>query len=121
MLEEFGGPIERGQVYALGQREGVIVLVPHRDHLFVRDVAVDPGSQGGGLGRRLMRFAEIRAAELGLREIRLVTNVAMVENRRFYARIGYEDRGPVDEDGYRRVRFRKVLVAAAGGGDEPPA
>ena len=67
-----------------------------------------------------MRFAELRAAELGLGEIRLSTNVAMVENQRFYAGLGYEETGRAEADGYRRMFFRRVLDRPDGG-PEPPA
>ena len=119
-LEDFGEVIERSEVYVPDDGEGVIVLVPHDDHLLVRDVAVHPRSQGRGIGARLMRFAELRAAELGLGELRLFTNVAMVENNRFYAGLGYEETGRAEADGYRRVFFRKLLDRPDGE-PEPPA
>ena len=37
---------------------GAIVLVPEGDHLEVENVAVEPGRQGGGIGRALLAFAE---------------------------------------------------------------
>ena len=37
---------------------GVVVLVPHDDHLLVENVAVDPAHQGQGHGRSLLAFAE---------------------------------------------------------------
>jgi 8-oxo-dGTP pyrophosphatase MutT (NUDIX family)/N-acetylglutamate synthase-like GNAT family acetyltransferase len=109
MLEDFGESIARSEVYVTDDRDGVVVLVPRGDHLFVRDVAVRPASQGGGVGTRLMRFAETRASELGLDELRLVTNVAMVRNHGFYAGLGYRETGREEQDGFERVFFRKVL------------
>jgi hypothetical protein len=41
------------------------------------------------VGRALLARAEERAAELGLGELPLYTNVAMVENLSFYLRLGY--------------------------------
>lgn len=119
MLTDFGEAIARSEAYVLDDGEGVIVLVPYDDHLLVRDVAIHPRSQGRGVGTRMMRFAELRAAELGLGEMRLFTNVAMVENHRFYARLGYEGTGRGEVDGYRRVFFRKVLDRPDGGSDPP--
>ncbi len=120
MLEDFGAAIARSEVYVPDEGDGVIVLTPHDDHLLVRDVAVVPRSQGRGAGTRLMRFAELRAAELGLGEIRLSTNVAMVENHRFCARLGYEETGRGEQDGYRRTFFRKALDRPAERA-QPPA
>lgn len=119
MLEDAAAAIEDAHVYVTDGRDGVLELVPHSDHLMVRDVAVRPGSQGRGVGTRLLRFAEVRAAELALSELRLVTNEAMVENLRFYPRRGYEETGRGEQDGYRRVFFRKVLSGPAGGPHPP--
>jgi 8-oxo-dGTP pyrophosphatase MutT (NUDIX family) len=109
MLEDFGEAIARFHVYVTDERHGVIVLVPRDDHLLVEAVAVRPGSQGRGVGTRMMRFAELRTTELGLGELRLFTNVAMVENHRFYEALGYEETGRAQRDGYARVFFRKVI------------
>lgn len=110
MLRDHGEAIERSRTYVLDGDDGLIVLVPKDDHLLVRDVAVRPSEQGKGLGTRLMRFAELRAAELGLGELRLYTNQAMWENIRFYSRLGYRETERFEEAGYRRVWFRKVLA-----------
>lgn len=112
MLEDLGEAIERSEAYVTDDGDGVIVLAPRRDHLLVRDVAVHPASQGRGVGTRLMRFAETRASELGLGEVRLFTNVAMEETRRFYARLGYQETGREEQDGYDRVFFRRILGQA---------
>lgn len=120
LLEDFGEVIAHSEAYVPDEGEGVIVLAPRGDHLLVRDVAVHPRSQGRGIGTRLMRFAELRAAELGLGEIRLYPNDAMVENHRFYARLGYEQTGRGEQDGYRRAFFRKALDRPADRA-EPPA
>ncbi len=113
MLEDLGEAIARSEAYVPDEGEAVIVLTPRGDHLLVRDVAVDPRSHAKGVGTRLMRFAELRAAELGLGEMRLFTNVAMAENHRFYGGLGYEETGRAQEDGYDRV-FRKVLDSTDG-------
>lgn len=109
MREDLGGAIARSELYVTDERDGVIVLVPHADHVLVRDVAVPPAAQGRGVGTRLMRFSEVRALELGLREVRLFTNEGMVENHGFYGALGYEETGRAVQDGYRRVFYRKVL------------
>jgi 8-oxo-dGTP pyrophosphatase MutT (NUDIX family) len=109
MLEDFGEAIARSEVYVTDERDAVIVLLPRNDHLLVEDVAVHPSSQGRGVGTRMMRFAETRATELGLGELRLHANVVMVENHRFYAALGYEETGRAQQDSYDRVFFRKVV------------
>jgi ribosomal protein S18 acetylase RimI-like enzyme len=109
MREDVGEAISRAEVYVTDERDGVIELVPGADHLLVPVVAVRPASQGRGVGSRMLRFAETRAAELGLRELRLFTNAAMVENRRWYLGLGYEETGRETQEGYDRVFFRRLL------------
>jgi len=87
----------------------VIVLIPGDDHLLVENVAVDPAMQGRGLGRELMAFAERRAAELELPELRLYTNQLMTENLALYPALGYTETGRRVEDGFARVYFSKRI------------
>ncbi len=67
----------------------VLELIPQDAHLLIENIAVDPARQGGGLGRRLMAFAEAEARRQGFRELRLYTNERFVENIAFYGRLGY--------------------------------
>ena len=62
----------------------------HRpDHLWIENVAVHPDRQHQGLGRKLLKWAEKRAAVAGTGEIRLVTNGAFETNIALYKRVGY--------------------------------
>jgi GNAT superfamily N-acetyltransferase len=72
-----------------GGLAAVLELIPQADHLLIENVAVDPSRQGGGLGRRLMAFAEEEGRRQGFRELRLYTNEKFVENIAFYGRLGY--------------------------------
>jgi ribosomal protein S18 acetylase RimI-like enzyme len=54
-------------------------------------------------------FAEEKAAEHGLPEVRLYTNEKMHENLDIYARLGFEETGRRLDGGYRRVFMRKRL------------
>jgi ribosomal protein S18 acetylase RimI-like enzyme len=60
------------------------------DHLEIYNVAVAPGFQRRGLGRRLLTHAETLAASLDYDEVRLFTNKAFTENIELYLRVGYE-------------------------------
>ena len=113
MLADFESQVAAGQVTVLeaaGRLQGLIVMFPQGDHLFVENVAVWPEEQGHGYGRRLLLHAESEARRLGLGEIRLYTEVRMTENLDFYPAIGYEEIGRRVESGYRRVYFRKRLA-----------
>ena len=113
MLADFEGQVAAGQVTVLeaaGRMLGLIVMFPESDHLFVENVAVWPGEQGKGCGRRLLMHAENEARRLDLHEIRLYTEERMAENLTLYPAIGYEEFQRREESGYRRVYFRKRLA-----------
>src|SRR5215469_15004483 len=76
--EDYGPRIEKGQVWILeveGEPTGVAVLEECADHLLVYSIAVKPDRQRRGYGTALLDFADQRAIGLGLREIRLYTNI----------------------------------------------
>src|SRR5882757_548988 len=113
MLADYAGLLDTSRIWVLERRDAVIaVLVTqhHGDHLLLDTVAVAPGAQGGGHGRRLLERAERDAVEQGLTEVRLVTNQAMTENLAFYPRHGYRETGRGVQDGYRRVFFSKSIA-----------
>lgn len=72
-----------------GNPVGALVLQTRTDHVLVWSVAVEPRLQRRGIGRQLMRFAELEARRRGVDEIRLYTNRAFSENIRLYREIGY--------------------------------
>ena len=112
MLEDYAALIRDGEVWVLVEDEeilGVLVTRPQEDHLFVANLAVAPGHQGRGLGRELVAFAEERAREAGLPEMRLHTNEKMWENLAIYGRLSFEETGRRTDGGYRRVFMRKRL------------
>ena len=58
---------------------------------YVNAVAAFPEARGLGVGSELMRRAEQRAVELGLRGISLIVSDANRGARRLYERLGYEE------------------------------
>jgi ribosomal protein S18 acetylase RimI-like enzyme len=92
-----------------GAIAGLLVLEAHGDHLLIENVAVEPARQGQGAGSALLAFAEERARELGLRELRLYTHVKMTENQALYARLGYREDERRSEQGFARVFMSKRL------------
>ena len=110
MLADYGAAVDAGQLWVTGQPvAGLIELTEDGDALHVGNVAVHPGSQGTGLGRLLMDFAERRAILLGLTRLSLYTNEVMTENQAIYARLGYRETGRRTENGYQRVYMEKDL------------
>jgi ribosomal protein S18 acetylase RimI-like enzyme len=89
---------------------GVLVLVPHADHLLLDNVAIDPAYQGRGLGRRLLEFAEAEARRQGLPAVWLETNALMTENLVLYTARGYVEAERRIVDGRHIVYMRKQLA-----------
>jgi ribosomal protein S18 acetylase RimI-like enzyme len=110
LLRDYGPSIADGTTWVIGDPiAAVLTLYPREDHLYVENVAVDPGAQGQGLGRILMEFAERQAADSGFRRMALVTHEAMTENQAIYVHLGYVEVERRVEDGYRRIFMQKVL------------
>jgi ribosomal protein S18 acetylase RimI-like enzyme len=75
--EHYGPFVERNAVWVIEEGAsvvGVIILEHVDDHLMILTIGVIPSRQGRGYGKRLMEFAEQRARELGLGEVRLFSN-----------------------------------------------
>ena len=111
MFRDYGPSVRAGTTWVTGSPiTAVLTLCPRDDHLYVENIAVDPGAQGRGLGRALMEFAEQEAARRGLSRMALVTHEAMTENQAIYARLGYVEIERRSEDGYRRIYMEKPLT-----------
>jgi ribosomal protein S18 acetylase RimI-like enzyme len=110
LLRDYGPSIEAGTTWVTGSPIiAVLTLYPREDHLYVENVAVHPGAQGGGLGRALMGFAEQEAGRRGLSRMALVTHEVMTENQAIYSHLGYTEVDRRAEDGYRRIYMEKRL------------
>lgn len=71
-----------------GELLGLIETVPEVDALVIVNVAVEPISQGQGVGRRLMAYAEELARSAGLMRTRLYTNKLFAKNLQLYVSLG---------------------------------
>jgi ribosomal protein S18 acetylase RimI-like enzyme len=114
MLDDYATLIADGRVHVLdlgGSVQGIIVLIPQDDALLLDNIAIAPSSQGQGLGRRLLEFAELTAVKAGYSAIKLYTNEAMTENIALYSRIGYVETHRAEEKGLRRVYMLKRLLS----------
>jgi len=110
MNTDYAERIARGDVHVVGDPvAGVLVLGTRGDRVEIDLIAVEPGSQGAGLGRELMAFAEQDATRHGFGELRAEIHERMTENLGFYARFGYEEYDRRSEHGYAAVYFRKRL------------
>ena len=84
--------------------------------MWVDNVAVAPVAQGAGTARRLLEFAEVRAAEMGVPELRLFTHVRMTKNRAIYAHLGWTEVEEITEHGFTRVVLAKKTPRLMTGG-----
>ena len=94
--EDYGPRIARGEVWMAdidGRLAAVLVLERQADHLLLYSIAIHPAFQGQGLAVKLLAFADDRAKEAGISEIRLYTNEKMLRNQAIYARAGYREIG----------------------------
>jgi GNAT superfamily N-acetyltransferase len=120
MNDDYPKLIAAGKVWVIdddGRLAGVIVLEDTPDALQVENIAVRPESQGRGLGRQLLSFADDQARRRGYSAVILYTNVHMTENVERYPRLGYVEVDRGHEHGFDRVFFRKELAGRDGSGD----
>ncbi|MFC4105882.1 GNAT family N-acetyltransferase [Micromonospora zhanjiangensis] len=75
-------------------------------------VFLAPAARGRGLAARLVRRVEQRAAGLGVRTLRMDTRADLIEARRLYARLGYREVEPFNDDPYADHFFAKELAGA---------
>lgn len=116
MTADYARAVREGRVWVAvdnGVLVGLAVLVPQQDHLLLENIAVSPAVQGQGVGSRLLALAEDLARKHGLCDVRLYTNEAMTENLAYYPRRGYRETHRAEQNGFRRVFFRKDVGAPA--------
>jgi N-acetylglutamate synthase-like GNAT family acetyltransferase len=112
MLVHYEEAVRDHEVWVLehdGELVGVLELDARPDHLWVENVAVGPRWQGRGLGRRLLRHAEVEARRQGLGRLGLLTNERYVDNIAMYTRYGYVETHRVPHHGTDLVFFSKRL------------
>lgn len=113
MLADYAALVEHETVFVstdpIDRVTGFVVIVARQQSALIETVAVRVEMQGQGIGRALMQFAEDWLGAQNIPEVSLYTHVTMYENRRWYPLLGYRESGIVQEDGYERVYFSKIL------------
>jgi ribosomal protein S18 acetylase RimI-like enzyme len=108
LYADYAALIDAKRVYLAGD-DAIIVLVPEEHWLVVENVAVRPESQGRGIGRALLVFAETEAARRDLTEVRLYTHERMESNAALYRKLGYIETGRQAVAAGSLIHFRKPL------------
>ena len=98
-------------LYAADILVALIETVADGDHLLIENVAVAPGAQGRGFGKRLLKHAEELAASSGLQGTRLYTNKLFVANLRLYEALGYRVDREEELNGGIAVHMSKACAA----------
>jgi ribosomal protein S18 acetylase RimI-like enzyme len=75
----------------------------------VKRMWVSPLARGMGLGRRILTELEGRAAERGVRVLRLETNRTLTEAIGLYKSAGYREVAPFNNEAYAQHWFEKIL------------
>ena len=112
MLDDYAALIAGGLVRVIcrdGRIRGVLVLIEKDDHLLLDNIAVDPETQGLGIGRRLVEAAEAAARRLGYATVRLYTHETLVENVALYEHLGFSITHRAKDRGYDRIYMAKAV------------
>ena len=112
MCADFHQHIQDGECHIIRVNDRIVAYIVFRllpTTLFIENIAVNPSFSGLGMGKQLLNYAEAQAQKAGLTQATLYTNEAMTENLAFYARLGYEETERKEEDGFKRVYFKKHL------------
>jgi ribosomal protein S18 acetylase RimI-like enzyme len=111
MLTDYSVAIREHEVWVLASTDGAIAavleLMVEAERLWIENVAVDPGRQGRGLGRALLRFADDEARRRRLPRLGLLTNERYVANIAMYERYGYREIGREPRLGTDVIHFEK--------------
>ena len=116
MTADYTKLVETGNVYVLRNSSSsnilgsiTLSLSSSNDSLKINNLVVDVSAQGKGYGRMLMGFAEEMARGKGLRVMEFFTNEKMWENLEMYGKMGFLEVRRGEDDGHRRVYFRKEV------------
>jgi len=92
---------------------GCVFAAERPDVLYVGKLAVDPGEQGKGIGRRLMNAVEDLARRTAKPALELETRIELTENHATFRRMGFVEVACTAHPGFDRptsVTFRKHLT-----------
>jgi GNAT superfamily N-acetyltransferase len=112
MDDDYAHHIAAGEVFVLVDgpvSTALAVLIDTPDHLLLENVAVEPDRHGGGLGRRMIGFAEQEARRRGHAELRLFTNAKMLRNVDLYERLGFVETHRATVGEHHRVFMTKAI------------
>lgn len=113
MFADFEAQVSEGLIHVVetpeGEIAGFITFFEEGDHLHLESLAIFNAQAGKGYGKQLVHFCEAEALLRGFAGVELYTNQLMTANLTIYPRLGYRETERREEDGYKRVFYRKDL------------
>lgn len=91
---------------------GYAVLLVDGQSALLDNIAVDPSTQQQGVGKALINHVEQHLLKLNHQHYDLYTNLVMVENLRWYQKLGFIETRRIEEKGFKRIYLRKQLGPA---------
>jgi GNAT superfamily N-acetyltransferase len=85
-----------------GDLVGCVFARPKGDALYIGKLAVRPGLQGAGIGKKLVDAAREEAQRRGIGMLELETRIELVENHATFARMGFVKTGESAHEGFDR-------------------
>ncbi len=85
-----------------GDLVGCVFAQTKGDALYIGKLAVRPGLQGAGIGRKLVEAARAEARRLGLGMLELQTRIELTGNHATFARMGFVKTGETAHEGFDR-------------------
>ncbi|MFD1149063.1 GNAT family N-acetyltransferase [Saccharothrix hoggarensis] len=107
-------PTDDLAAFFVGRRDGVVrgcvgFRMVGAETAELKRMFVDPEARGTGGGAALLAAAERAAVSFGAASVRLDTRADLVEARALYARHGYREVSPFNDDRYADHWFEKRL------------
>lgn len=88
------GIFEQNQIVAvMGYR--ILTDFVHGRHLYIDDLVTKESHRSQGLGAQLLKWAEAKAKELGIKNLRLCTGIENESGKKFYERENWNFRAIV--------------------------
>jgi predicted N-acetyltransferase YhbS len=88
-----------------GQVVGCVMTKVVDDDLYFGRLSVEPQARGRSIGRRLVEAVEAEAARSGRPGVRLSVRIALPQNQRFFASLGYRESGRQSHPGFDQPTF----------------
>jgi GNAT superfamily N-acetyltransferase len=85
-----------------GELVGCVFARPKGDALYIGKLAVRPGLQGAGIGKKLVDAAREEARRRGIGMLELETRIELVENHATFAHMGFVKTGESAHEGFDR-------------------